>query len=276
MKLTFTKNNMPIIVQNRQVNQMSDPETQVPVKTGISEPMNKKEEDENGKDKKNDYVFDQFGRFVRKDINVSRDQMIIEHSASKYQRVYQFNDPKTDVAAINYNIKKFGKEEFKKMQFVFFMSENWLEYAASDSNVGNQSWLENTLKPLRSVGEEMDPAAYNLPQFFDEQNVNLLNYWNDNEIFKGDKGPLFIIEGDGYKTYNYMDTGNFIWGYFMNILGYSSSEAILGAKRFNPADSKADITAVRNGNTYRDTKNKIFPKPIINLFEYQKKKADGK
>ncbi|ASK32356.1 sugar-binding protein [Chryseobacterium sp. T16E-39] len=208
-----------------------------------------------------DYVFNENGKYVRTDKTGKPDQLVIENSKTKKQTTYQFNDPKTDVAAINYNIKKFGNN-FKNHQFVFSVSSSWMSYFQFDSGAYEKSTIGKYFETAwGSIGNELDPAMYNLSDFLLQQGEG--DTWSSKEIL-GDKGPLYIFQGDGYQAYNHMDAGNFIWGYFMNAMKYDYSTTIKAAKLYNSNDSGADLRSIRNG-FFLNNFSKIFKYvPITN------------
>lgn len=145
-----------------------------------------------------DYVFNEEGKFVRVDENDKPDQLVIENSKSKQQTVYQFNDPKTDVAAIKYNINKFGTD-FKNHQFVFSITNDWMSFFEGDSWISKQGYIGRKFMALtESASGKMDASVYNLSDFLMQQGEG--KTWNPaTEILK-DKGPLYIFQGDGYQT----------------------------------------------------------------------------
>lgn len=205
-----------------------------------------------------DYIFNEEGKFVRVDKNEKPDQLVIENSKTKNQTVYQFNDPKTDVASVKYNMKKFG-DDFKNHQFVFSITNDWMSFFRGDSGISKQGYIgRNYMALTESAGGTMDASVYNLSDFLLQQGEG--ETWNPaTEILK-DKGPLYIFQGDGYQTYNHLDAGNFIWGHYMNVLGFSLSETKEGALKFNRNDTKADLKSIQNGYLLNRYKN-LFSRP---------------
>ena len=211
-----------------------------------------------------DYIFNENGKYVRTVKTGRADQLIIENSKSKTQTIYQFNDPKTDVAAINYNIKKFGSD-FKNHQYVYAITESWLSFFQFDSSAFEKSALGRYFEAaLGSLGNELDPAMYNLSDFLLQQGES--ETWTQSEI-KSDKGPLYIFQGDGYQVYNHMDAGNFIWGYFMNAMKFNYNETIRGAKMYNSNDTRADLRSITNGFNLNNYKTIFKYIPIKNNTE---------
>ncbi len=210
-----------------------------------------------------DYIFNEEGKFVRVDENDKPDQLVIENSKTKDQTVYQFNDPKTDVAAIKYNMNKFGSD-FKNHQFVFSVTNDWMSFFEGDSGISKQGYIgRNFMALTESAGGKMDASVYNLSDFLMQQGEG--ETWNPaTEILK-DKGPLYIFQGDGYQSYNHLDAGNFIWGHYMNVLGFSLQDTKDGALKFNKNDSKADLRSIQNGYLLNRYKG-LFPRsaPIKN------------
>lgn len=210
-----------------------------------------------------DYVFNEEGKFVRVDENDKPDQLVIENSKSKQQTVYQFNDPKTDVTAIKYNMNKFGGD-FKNHQFVFSITNDWMSFFEGDSGISKQGYIgRNFMALTESAGGKMDASVYSLSDFLMQQGEG--ETWNPaTEILK-DKGPLYIFQGDGYQTYNHLDAGNFIWGHYMNVLGFSLQDTKDGALKFNSNDSKADLRSIQNGYLLNRYKG-LFPRstPVKN------------
>ncbi|WP_255424450.1 RHS repeat-associated core domain-containing protein [Apibacter sp. HY039] len=196
-----------------------------------------------------DYVFDENGKFVRVDKKAGEDFLVIENSKTKQQTHYVFNDPKTDVAAINYNMKKFGSK-FKEHTFIYAMTSDWIDFHEKESCIEKMNWISRNYKALtQSNGGKMDPSAYSLPRMLAD--VGEGGTWTSTEIFT-DKGPLFINQGGGNRAYNYMDEGNFMWGYFMVGIGFTTNEALDGAKKINSNDTKADLNSIREGGNYKN------------------------
>ena len=117
---------------------------------------------------------------------------------------------------------------------------------------------------LGSLGNELDPAMYNLSDFLLQQGES--ETWTQSEI-KSDKGPLYIFQGDGYQVYNHMDAGNFIWGYFMNAMKFNYNETIRGAKMYNSNDTRADLRSITNGFNLNNYKTIFKYIPIKNNTE---------
>ncbi|WP_185117000.1 hypothetical protein [Chryseobacterium indologenes] len=214
-----------------------------------------------------DYVFNEEGKFVRVDENDKPDQLVIENSKTKQQTVYQFNDPKTDVAAIKYNMNKLG-DDFKNHQFVFSITNDWMSFFEGDSDIYKRGAVGRYVFATweSTLGGKMDPSMYNLSDFLLQQGEGTT--WNpETEILK-DKGPLYIFQGDGYQAYNHMDAGNFIWGNHMRGIGFNLMDTVNGAKRFNKNDTKADIRSITNGHSLSRYRN-LFPRqtPIKNATE---------
>ncbi|MCW3159684.1 RHS repeat domain-containing protein [Chryseobacterium oryctis] len=192
-----------------------------------------------------DYVFDEQGKFVRVDENDKPDQLVIENSKTKNQTVYQFNDPKTDVAAIKYNMKKFG-DDFKNHQFVFSITNDWMSIFGGEAGIYKRSWLDRNIFAItESLWGNMDPSFSLLGPFLNQQGEG--ETWDPEKEVLKDKGPMFIFQGDGYQVYNHLDAGNFIWGHFMNHIGFDLTDTVKGAKTFNSNDTKADLRAIKNG-----------------------------
>jgi hypothetical protein len=77
--------------------------------------------------------------------------------------------------------------------------------------------------------------------------------WNPEALFKNDKGPLFLFEGEE-NTYNYMDAGNFLWGNSVNRMGGSLTEAEVLSRTYNINDTKSDQWAIVKGWSHNEKK----------------------
>ncbi len=195
-----------------------------------------------------DYVFDENGKFVRIDKKAGEDFLVIENSKTKQQTYYTFNDQKTDVAAIKYNMEKFGSK-FKDHTYIYAMTSDWIDFHEKESGIEKMNWFSRNYKALtESNGGKMDPSAYSLPIMLKDAGEG--GTWSAKEIFS-DKGPLFINQNSGYRVYNYLDEGNWMWGYFMVGIGFNTQEALEGAKKYNSNDTKADLNAIREGGNHK-------------------------
>lgn len=94
-----------------------------------------------GADNDDDYVFNEQGKFARRDRNNKPDRLVIENSKTGKRDAREFNDPQTDVTAINTNLNYFD-EEFKNIQFI---------YRLSDAQI-NQMMTESGMKHKGSLG----------------------------------------------------------------------------------------------------------------------------
>ena len=207
-----------------------------------------------------DYIFNENGQYIRTDKTNIPDRLVIENSQTKERTFYQFNDLKTDVSSIKYNIQKFGSE-FSNHQFVFVISKDWLSFFKGDSDIYHRGYLSRYLyASIESIGGKMDAAMYNLSDFLAQQGEG--NTWNPIKEILKDKGPLYIFQGDGYQVYNHMDAGNFLWGNYMRELGFSLIDTINAAKTYNKNDSDADLRAIRFGYLLNNTSD-IFVKTTI-------------
>ncbi|GGH19455.1 hypothetical protein GCM10011418_23900 [Sphingobacterium alkalisoli] len=193
-----------------------------------------------------DFVFDEEGRFKRIVENNEPDKLVIENSKTGKSSSYEFNDPKTDVAAIKYNMKKFG-DDFKNISFINFVSQGDINDMMNESGVEKMHWLFRPLFTLaNSHGGPLDFSVYHLPRYFDDTLVE--NYNFDTELLK-DKGPIYIFNNYG-TAYNMFDAGNWLWGYAQQTLGTSSGQSIKWGTLYNYQDSKADKRAITEGWSY--------------------------
>lgn len=191
-----------------------------------------------------DFVFNEKGKYVRTVVNDKPDRLVIENSKTRNQDIYSFNDPKTDVASIKYNMNQWG-EAFKDIKFINTLSDKDVNGMMKESGVEPKNWLSRNYFALtESVGGKMDFSVYHLSTVLAKNGTS--HIWSfENEIAK-DKGPLFIFPK--FKSaFNLMDAGNLLWGKAMNTLGFSNSEAVDAATKYNKNDSKADIRAINTG-----------------------------
>ena len=203
----------------------------------------------NAKSPTNSYVFDEKGYYVRTEKNDKAANLVIENSKTKDRSIFEFNDPKTDVAAIEYNLKNLGEEEFKETKFVFTVSDKRIGEMMNESGVENKNYVSRRIfTATESTGGKMDFTAYHLSI---ETSHGANGVWDfDTELLK-DKGPIFIM-GDQKKAYNLFDAGNWLWGNAVNRLGGSSMDAKDWSLWNDPNDSPADQRAIQNGWFYKD------------------------
>ena len=196
----------------------------------------------------NSYVFDEKGYYVRTEKNDKSANLVIENSVTKDKSTFEFNDPKTDVAAIEYNLKNLGEEEFKETKFVFTVSDKRIGEMMKESRVEYKNYVSRRIfTSTESTGGKMDFTAYHLSV---ETSHGANDVWDfDTELLK-DKGPIFIM-GDQKKAYNMFDAGNFLWGNAVNRLGGSSVDAKSWSLWNDPNDSQADQRAIQNGWFYQ-------------------------
>ncbi|WP_026976175.1 hypothetical protein [Flavobacterium tegetincola] len=210
-----------------------------------------------------DYVFNEKGHYVRTDKTNTPDMLVIENSKTSAKSSYTFNDPKTDVASINYNINKYGSQGFKEHQFVFGIDNSWMNFFKKESGIEQKNYFSRTFfAATESVGGKMDPSVYSLSLLLYSAG-EYYNYDAKTEIL-GDKGPLYMFQNDGYRVYNHLDSGNFLWGNFMNGLGFSSSDAMNYAKDYNKNDTSSDINAIQRGSTLNNSMGIYGNLPITN------------
>lgn len=196
-----------------------------------------------------DYVFNEKGNYVRTDKNNKPDRLTIENSKTGDKKYYSFNDSKTDVEAIKYNIKKFG-EEFKKMKYILNISKTRINDMMEESDIYERNYVNRRyFTATQSYSGNMDFTVFHLS--IDMAKAGLGYTWNfDNELMK-DKGPIFIIDNQ-HTVYNYFDAGNWLWGNAVNRLGGTQTDALNWARKFNFKDSQADLNAIQNGWFYEE------------------------
>jgi hypothetical protein len=190
---------------------------------------------------KGKYIFSELGMFLT--FEPTQTQAILQLG----NKIFKFNDPITDVGAIEYNIEK-GDAFFKKFIFVHQLSNTQIEKMMSDSHVKKD---RNRISiAWESVGGELDFAVYHLVQVIAK--VMLPTYWNfEKEILK-DKGPLFIMPNYD-KVYNLLDAGNWLWGNAMNRMGYALKYSLEAARKYDNYDTNADQRAITDGwNAYKE------------------------
>ncbi|MCL9805438.1 DUF6443 domain-containing protein [Flavobacterium amniphilum] len=190
-----------------------------------------------------DYIFNEKGRYVRTDKNNKPDMLVIENSKTKKQKKYSFNDPKTDVADIKYNLELWG-DAFKDIKFIYTLTDDRISKMMDESDVRYRNYLSRRFYALtESVGGKIDFTVYHLNVVIAEN--GFAHIWDFNSVSK-DKGPIFLFPGSN-KAYNHMDAGNFLWGNAMRKLGFTNQQAIDAAKGYNKNDSNADIKAINAG-----------------------------
>lgn len=198
-----------------------------------------------GGENDDDYVFNEQGKFVRRDKTNNPDRLVIENSKTGTQEAHAFNDPQTDVASINTNLKYFG-DDFKNIRFIFRLSDGQINQMMKESGVEHKNPVSRLWFILmESVGGKMDFAPYHLSREIAKEGNN----WSAEDVLNNDLGPLFLL-GSDKTAYNTMDAGNWLWGNANNRLGNTHSRALQLATRYNSSDSDADKRAITYGWYY--------------------------
>ena len=183
------------------------------------------------------YVFDSNGKFLR--FEATGKPAVLQVGTN----LYNFNDPLTDVGAIEYNITKPPKV-FKFIRFIYIINMKSIESMMEVSGATNGTSRLYIAK--ESVGGKLDFSVYHLNGVIGAQGgKGMIDYWESNEILN-DKGPIFLILN--YRTsYNLLDAGNWLWGYAMHRMGYNLSDSLEYAKKYDKNDPSADQRAITNG-----------------------------
>lgn len=153
-----------------------------------------------------DFVFNQFGDYVRTDKNNKPDKLVIENSSTGKSKSYEFNDPENDMKAIKNGIASNGKVGINK---VTILSDAAVEDQINKSGVKGPEAQESPLSYAKTEGaNKMDYGV---------QGIN-----------SGDLNPksFYIREG---TAYNVGDIGNYLWGRGIAELGIGLGTASLGA-----------------------------------------------
>ena len=215
------------------------------LKTRVGSSNKKKGGDEDQTDKndgvKGMYVFGNDGKFLS---FVATGKAAVLKVGNK---IYNFNDPLTDVGAIEYNITRLPKV-FKFIKFIQTLSNNMIESMMKESHVKYGRGKSSIA--WESVGGELDFSMYHLSLIVGLNSDAPADFWDvKSEILK-DKGPLFIFP-NSTTAYNLLDAGNWLWGNAMHRMGYTLKDALEAAKRYDPNDPSADQKAITSGwNAY--------------------------
>jgi len=110
-----------------------------------------------------DYVFNENGKYVRTNKNSSPDKLVIEILKQRSKKkIYDFNDPKVDVANINEQLRLYG-ENFKDVTFLYNLNRADINSKMSESDVHYRSYFSRMWYAFNeSVGGRIDFSVYHL------------------------------------------------------------------------------------------------------------------
>jgi len=206
--------------------------------------------DPDGREPKDDFIFNQHGKFVRIDKNNQPDKLVIENSKTGARQNYQFSDPVSDTKEIrNGTINKVvfvGKNQIKSM----------LNQQGAFEPDNKDNW-SNFYKESKG-GHKFDYSYSVIPSEFASEGASF-------NPLKKPSPMLFIPEGDN-TAQNHMNFGNYLWAASGFTLGFSYSTLQLAGHAnsvINPGsngyksqlDSADDQRSIIKGANYSDRNN---------------------
>jgi hypothetical protein len=210
--------------------------------------------DPDGRSVEDYFVFDESGNYLRTEENEEPDQIVMEDSQTGDRTHFLFNDPRHDSNLMR-NTLDFYKEDARGMKLLFFVSDSDIEKMMKDSDIKPRDFLgRRWFAATESVGGKMDFSVYQLPLYVAEKTGNPWR-WSAYDVgIKGEekRSPFFILGQEKTNAYNWLDSGNWLWGNAVNRLGGTSSDADKWARSYNRKDSFADLKAISNGWFYHE------------------------
>ena len=206
--------------------------------------------DPDGMKPTDDFVFNQYGNFVRVDVNNKPDQIVVENNETgKVEGKYEFNDPKEDTKAINSG----------QITRIVFISQKQIEQQMIDNG-------SSTIRESRWSYIERESRPAGDQSILSGKSEGKLDHVATSPLIEDN--ALHIVKDNGSAKdgvgYNNFDFGNFLWGQAGKQLGFNLN-TLKGAAHLNNAvngqtdnplikhsllDSRGDQRAIQNGYYY--------------------------
>jgi len=206
--------------------------------------------DPDGREPKDDFIFNQHGKFVRIDKNNQPDRLVIENSKTGARQNYQFSDPVNDT-------KDIRSGTINKVVFVGKNQIISMLYQQGAFDPDNKDDWSNFHKESKGA-HKFDYSYSVIPSEFASEGASF-------NPLKKPSPILFIPEGDN-TAQNHMNFGNYLWAASGFTLGFSYSTLQLAGHAnslINPGsngyksqwDSVDDQRSIIKGANYSDRNN---------------------
>ena len=184
-----------------------------------------------------DYVFNENGDYVRRDINNKPDKIVIENSKTQeIQGKYNFNDP-NDVVDINS-----GKINKVRMVTQNEIGDEIVKNGSALTVARGESAFKYIERESRPPGDE---------SIFSGTSTGKLDGVSTSKLVQNGIGALTLIKGNGSSRdgtgYNYKDFGNFIWGRSGKALNLGITTLQFGAHLNNAFNGNSDNGGMKTG-----------------------------
>ncbi|WP_157498089.1 RHS repeat-associated core domain-containing protein [Formosa sp. Hel1_33_131] len=184
-----------------------------------------------------DYVFNENGDYVRRDINNKPDKIVIENSKTQeIQGKYNFNDP-NDVVDINS-----GKINKVRMVTQNEIGDEIVKNGSALTVARGESAFKYIERESRPPGDE---------SIFSGISTGKLDGVSTSKLVQNGIGALTLIKGNGSSRdgtgYNYKDFGNFIWGRSGKALNLGITTLQFGAHLNNAFNGNSDNGGMKTG-----------------------------
>lgn len=163
--------------------------------------------DPDGRESKDDFIFNQRGKFVRIDKNNQLDRLVIENSKTGARQNYQFSDPVNDTKDIRSGT----------INKVIFVGKNQIKSMLNQQGAfdpDNKNNWSNFYKESKG-GQKFDYSYSVIPSEFISEGASFSPLTKPSPM-------LFIPEGDD-TAQNHMNFGNYLWAASGYTLGFDYS-----------------------------------------------------
>ena len=150
-----------------------------------------------------DYIFNEKGNFVRKEVTDKPDKIVVENSVDKSKKNYLFADPVNDPKSISSKTK------------IAFVSQSEVKSMLTEQGAFDKMLSMSEFKTESEGGGDFDYSFKVLPEKYSEEGAT------DNPLSIPSPTVLFLAEGDGF-VHNQMNFGNFLWAASGKVQGFSN------------------------------------------------------